>query len=197
MNIILLERVGKLGDMGEEVRVRDGYARNYLLPQGKALRATESNREYFRARREEIEARNRARRQEAETAAGKIDGVSLTMVRQAGETGQLYGSVTARDIADAVREHGTPVERGQVLLGRQIKLVGLHHVDIRLHAEVTATVIVNVARSEAEAEQQLGAGRTVSVEEQQRIADSAVEEVRAEAEALEQDTAGGEQPAQG
>lgn len=188
MNVILLERVGNLGHMGDEVRVRDGFARNYLLPQGKALRANETNRDYFRARRAEIEARNLERRRDAEKAAGKINGLSLTMIRQAGETGQLYGSVTARDIADALREHGAPVERGQVLLDRQIKTVGLHPVSVRLHAEVQATVTVNVARSAAEAEHQASAGRTVSVEEQQEIADQAVEEVLSEVETLEEES---------
>jgi len=188
MNVILLERVGNLGHMGDEVRVRDGFARNYLLPQGKALRANETNRDYFRARRAEIEARNLERRRDAEKAAGKINGLSLTMIRQAGETGQLYGSVTARDIADALREHGAPVERGQVLLDRQIKTVGLHPVSVRLHAEVQATVTVNVARSAAEAEHQASAGRTVSVEEQQEIADQAVEDVLSEVETLEEES---------
>jgi len=193
MNVILLERVGSLGHMGDEVRVRDGFARNYLLPQGKALRANESNREYFRSRRAEIEARNLERRREAEKAAEKIDGLSLTMIRQAGETGQLYGSVTARDVADALREQGAQVERGQVLLDRQIKTVGLHPVQVRLHAEVEGKISVNVARSAAEAEHQASAGRTVSVEEQREIAEQAVEEVLSEVEALEEES---EQPEQ-
>jgi large subunit ribosomal protein L9 len=185
MQIILLERVENLGFMGDEVAVKPGYARNYLLPQKKALRATQSNREYFQAKRAELEARNAERRKEAEEAAKRIDGMVVSMIRQAGETGQLYGSVTARDIADQLAEQGARVERGQIQLGRQIKTIGLHPVDVRLHPEVSVEITVNVARSRGEADTQLEQGRTVSVEEQQEIADRAVEEVISEVEEME------------
>jgi len=185
MQIILLERVENLGFMGDEVAVKPGYARNYLLPQKRALRATQSNREYFKAKRAELEARNAERRKEAEEAAKRIDGMVVSMIRQAGETGQLYGSVTARDIADQLAEQGARVERGQIQLGRQIKTIGLHPVDVRLHPEVSVEITVNVARSRGEADTQLEQGRTVSVEEQQEIADRAVEEVISEVEEME------------
>jgi large subunit ribosomal protein L9 len=189
MQVILLERVEKLGFMGDEVSVKPGYARNFLLPQKKALRATPANREYFQAKRAELEARNAERKREAEEAAKAIDGLVVTTIRQAGETGQLYGSVTARDIADALAERGAHVERGQVQLGRQIKTIGLHPVTIRLHPEVNAEVTVNVARSQGEADTQLEQGRTVSVEEQQEIADRAVDEVISEVEEMETEAA--------
>ena len=185
MQVILLERVENLGFMGDEVAVKPGYARNFLLPQKKALRATQANREYFQAKRAELEARNAERRQEAEEAAKRIDGMVVSMIRQAGETGQLYGSVTARDIADQLAEQGARVERGQIQLGRQIKTIGLHPVDVRLHPEVSVEITVNVARSRGEADTQLEQGRTVSVEEQQEIADRAVEEVISEVEEME------------
>jgi len=189
MQVILLERIEKLGQMGDEVSVKPGFARNYLLPQKKALRATKDNRSYFEAQRAELEARNLERKREAERAAEKIQGMTVSMLRQAGETGQLYGSVTARDIADALADQGAHVERGQVNLGRQIKTVGLHPVTIRLHPEVSLEITVNVARSQGEADSQLEAGRTVSVEEQEEIADQAVEEVISEVEELEADEA--------
>jgi large subunit ribosomal protein L9 len=188
MQVILLERIEKLGFMGDEVAVKPGFARNYLLPQKKALRATKANREYFEAKRAELEARNLERKREAERAAEKVQGMTVTMIRQAGETGQLYGSVTARDIADSLADQGAHVERGQVDLGRQIKTIGLHPVGIRLHPEVTVEVTVNVARSQGEADSQIEAGRTVSVEEQEQIADQAVEEVISEVEQLETET---------
>lgn len=189
MQVILLERIEKLGQMGDEVTVKPGFARNFLLPQKKALRANKANREYFEAKRTDLEARNLERRREAERAAEKINGLSVTTIRQAGETGQLYGSVTARDIVAALQEQGVSVERQQVQLVRQIKTVGLHPVTIRLHAEVAAEIAVNVARSSGEAENQLAAGRTVTPEEQQEIAEQAVEEVLSEVEALEEQTA--------
>ncbi|MBK1668238.1 50S ribosomal protein L9 [Rhodovibrio sodomensis] len=187
MQVILLERVENLGFMGDEVAVKPGYARNFLLPQKKALRATQSNRAYFQSKRAELEARNAERRKEAEEAAKRIDGMVVSMIRQAGETGQLYGSVTARDIADQLAEQGARVERGQIQLGRQIKTIGLHPVDVRLHPEVSIEITVNVARSRGEADTQLEQGRTVSVEEQQEIADRAVDEVISEVEEMETD----------
>jgi len=158
MEIILLERVPNLGQMGDVVAVRPGYARNFLLPQRKALRATETNRSYFEARRKEIEAQNLERKKEAEAAAAKVDGARIVLVRQAGESGQLYGSVSARDIAESLSETGFQVTRGQVELDRPIKTLGLYDVKVRLHPEVSVFVKANVARSEAEAEQQWQTG---------------------------------------
>lgn len=154
MKVILLERIGRLGTIGDEVKVKDGFARNFLLPQGKALRASEANRAKFEGDRQAIEARNAERRSEAENNASSLEGKSIVMVRQAGETGQLYGSVTARDIADALIADGAKIERNQVDLGAPIKTVGVHEVAIHLHAEVTVTVTINVARSADEAERQ-------------------------------------------
>lgn len=154
MKVILLERVGRLGTIGDEVTVKDGFGRNFLLPQGKALRASEGNRAKFEADRKVIEARNAERRSEAEKSASSLDGKTLVMVRQAGETGQLYGSVTARDIADALIADGATIERNQVDLEGPIKTVGVHEVSLNLHAEVSVKVKVNVARSSDEAERQ-------------------------------------------
>lgn len=154
MKVILLERVGRMGTIGDEVTVKDGFARNFLLPQGKALRASEANRAKFEADRQTIEARNAERRSEAEKNAESLDGKTIVMVRQAGETGQLYGSVTARDIADALATEGEKVERSQIDLEGPIKTVGLHEVALNLHAEVAVKVTVNVARSADEAERQ-------------------------------------------
>ncbi len=154
MQIILLERIAGLGQMGDEVRVRDGYARNYLLPQGKALRANEANRKHFESQRTQLEARNLERKGEAAAIAAKLDGQSFMLVRQAAETGQLYGSVTPRDLADAITAAGFTVARSQVVLAHPIKSIGLHRVAIALHPDVTATIIANVARSADEAERQ-------------------------------------------
>lgn len=163
MQVILLERVETLGQMGDVVSVKDGYARNYLLPQHKALRATEANIAHFQAQRTQLEATNLARRGEAETVAEKSQGLTVTMLRQASESAQLYGSVTARDVAEAVTAGGLSVDRRQVALAVPIKTLGLHPVRVILHPEVSLTVRVNVARSEAEAEQQIG-GATVNPE---------------------------------
>lgn len=154
MQVILLERVVNLGQMGDEVKVRDGYARNFLLPQGKALRANEANRKHFETQRAQLEARNLEKQNEAEAVAKKLDGETFVLVRQAAETGQLYGSVTPRDLAETMTENGFSVTRGQVELGHPIKTIGLHQVSIRLHADVTATITANVARSADEAERQ-------------------------------------------
>lgn len=154
MQVILLERVSNLGQMGDVVRVRDGYARNFLLPQGKALRATKENARRFEAERAQLEARNLERKSEAAAVAEKLDGQSFVVVRQAGETGQLYGSVSARDLADVLTAGGFTVTRAQVVLNQPIKTIGLHAVAIALHPEVESTVTVNVARSEDEAERQ-------------------------------------------
>ena len=154
MKVILLERIGRLGGIGDEVNVKDGFARNFLLPQGKALRASEANRAKFETERQNIEARNAERRAEAEKIGASLDGKTIVMVRQAGETGQLYGSVSARDIAEALIADGEKIERNQVDLTAPIKTVGLHTVSVVLHAEVAVSVTVNVARSADEAERQ-------------------------------------------
>ncbi|MDO6963661.1 50S ribosomal protein L9 [Rhizobium alvei] len=154
MEVILLERVNKLGQMGETVKVRDGYARNYLLPLGKALRANEANKKRFEAERSTLEARNLERRSEAQKVADQLDGKSFIVVRSAGETGQLYGSVAARDIVDVLAAEGFNIGRNQVDLNTPIKNIGLHKVVLHLHAEVEISVELNVARSADEAARQ-------------------------------------------
>ena len=161
MQIILLERIGRLGQMGDVVKVRDGFARNFLLPQGKALRATKENMARFETERSQLEASNLNRRQEAEAVAKKLNGLSFVVIRQAGDTGQLYGSVSTRDISDAVTAGGFTIDRVQVLLDRPIKNLGLHDVRVSLHPEVEIKVAVNVARTEEEAERQ-AAGEDVT-----------------------------------
>jgi large subunit ribosomal protein L9 len=154
MDVILLERVAKLGQMGEVVHVKDGYARNYLLPQGKALRANEANKKRFEAEKVQLEARNLERKAEAEKVAEALNGQSFVVVRQAGETGQLYGSVSSRDIAELVSQNGFSVGRSQVVLEVPIKTIGLHDILVALHPEVEATIQINVARSVDEAARQ-------------------------------------------
>src|SRR5258705_4838175 len=165
MDGILLERVEKLGQIGEVVKVKPGYARNYLLPQKKALRATEANRARFEQQRHQIEATNLKRRQEAEGISGKVDGMSVVLVRQAGENGQLFGSVSPRDIAEAVSAKGVTIDRRQVVLDKPIKALGLFPVRVALHPEVIVTVTANVAKSEEEAEIQLKNGGYVGATE--------------------------------
>ncbi|MEA3535381.1 50S ribosomal protein L9 [Rhizobium sp. CC-YZS058] len=154
MEVILLERVAKLGQMGETVKVRDGFARNFLLPTGKALRANAANKARFESERASLEARNSERKSEAQTIADQLDGKTFIVVRSAGETGQLYGSVAARDIAEIISNEGFSVGRNQVDLNQPIKSIGLHEVTLHLHAEVEITVTINVARSADEAERQ-------------------------------------------
>lgn len=154
MDIILLERVAKLGQMGDVVSVRDGYARNFLLPQGKAMRSTEANRKRFESQRSDLEARNLERRSEAEQVAVKLDGKSFIVVRQAGETGQLYGSVSTRDLVDILDGAGFKVGRNQIELDQPIKAIGLHKVIVALHADVETSITINVARSDDEATRQ-------------------------------------------
>ena len=154
MDVILLERVGKLGNLGEIVTVKDGYARNFLLPQGKALRANKANKEKFEAQRAELEARNAEMAKAASTDAEKVNGESFILIRQAGEGGQLYGSVSPRDIAEAVAETGIAITRNHVELAEPIKSIGIFEVNLALHAEVEAIITVNVARSQDEAEAQ-------------------------------------------
>jgi large subunit ribosomal protein L9 len=164
MQIILLERIEKLGQMGDLVNVKPGYARNYLLPQGKALRANKANMERFESERAQREADNLTKRSEAEAEAKKMDGLAVNMVRAASEMGQLFGSVTSRDIAEAVTEAGFTINRSQVVMDRAIKTLGLTDTRIRLHPEVSVSVTVNIARSLAEAETQLKTGVAVTGE---------------------------------
>jgi large subunit ribosomal protein L9 len=154
MEVILLERVEKLGAIGDVVRVKDGFARNYLLPRKKALRANESNRKVFEANRARIEEENAARRSDAEKSSKGVDGKKVQLIRQASNTGQLYGSVSARDIAEALEGAGANVSKSQVVLDRPIKAIGMYDVKIALHPEVAVTVKVNVARSPEEADLQ-------------------------------------------
>ena len=154
MEIILLERVEKLGAIGDVVKVKDGFARNYLLPNKKALRANEANRKLFETNRAKIEEDNASRRSEAEKASGSVDGKTVKLIRQASNTGQLYGSVSARDIVEALETEGAKVTKSQVVLDRPIKAIGVHDVRIALHPEVNVTVKVNVARSPEEADLQ-------------------------------------------
>lgn len=154
MKVILLERIRKLGQMGETVTVKDGFARNYLLPQGKALRANEKNQAHFDAQRAELEARNLELKGEATKVGEKIADETFVAIRQAGDTGQLYGSVSSRDIADTICENGIQIDRNQILLNRPIKVLGVHEVLVSLHPEVEVKVNINVARTEEEAERQ-------------------------------------------
>ena len=180
MQVILLERIGRLGQMGDVVTVKDGFARNFLLPQGKALRATKPNRERFEVERAQLEARNLELKSEAQGVSGKLDGQSFIIIRQAGDSGQLYGSVATRDIAAAVTEGGFSIERRQVLLDRPIKMLGLHAVRIALHAEVEPRITINVARSADEAARQ-ARGENVSA----RSMDDAEEDAQAARRAAE------------
>ncbi|MCL4768016.1 MAG: 50S ribosomal protein L9 [Hyphomicrobiaceae bacterium] len=168
MQVILLERIGRLGQMGDVVSVRDGYARNFLLPKGKALRATKENMEEFQGRRVQLEARNLELKKEAEAVAAKLEGRQFMTIRQAGDTGQLYGSVTARDVAELVQAGGFTVDRSQAVLERPIKSLGLHAVRIALHPEVHVRVAVNIARSEEEAARQ-ARGEDVTVVREERM----------------------------
>ena len=154
MQVILLERVEKLGQMGDEVRVKDGFARNFLLPKKKALRATKANREYFQGQKAQLEARNLAARGEAEKIAKKLDGQKFALIRQAGDRGQLYGSVSPRDVADVMEKAGFKVDRHQVNISVAIKSIGLFTIPVVLHPEVKVNITINVARSEDEAERQ-------------------------------------------
>jgi len=171
MQVILLERVEKLGQMGDTVNVKPGFARNFLLPQKKALRATQANQALFDAQRAELEARNLEAKKEAEAVAAKLDGAKAVLIRAAGESGQLYGSVNSRDIAEILGEDGVKVSRSQIVLNRPIKTLGLHDVTVRLHPEVSVSVIVNVARSAAEAETQFKTGAAMTGREEEEFGD--------------------------
>ncbi|PZU85109.1 MAG: 50S ribosomal protein L9 [Chelatococcus sp.] len=186
MEVILLERVAKLGQMGEVVRVRDGFGRNYLLARGKALRATEANKKQFESRRIELETRNLELKSEADAVAETLDGASVVILRQSGESGVLYGSVSTRDIADALTAEGFHVARSQVTLNHPIKTLGLHAVPVVLHPEVSVTVTINVARSAEEAQRQ-AAGENVTAREELDLDDLGLEVGAALAEAGDDD----------
>ena len=180
MKVILLERVGKHGHIGDEVTVKNGYARNFLLPQHKALRATEANRKKFDVERASIEKRNAERREAAAGIAAGLNGQTVIIIRQAGETGQLYGSVSSRDVAESLSQAGFNVARSQVVLADPIKSVGLHVVPLNLHAEVSVSVNVNVARSDDEAaRQQKGEDLTVQTFDDEAAAEFAAGQAEA------------------
>ncbi|MEK9796731.1 MAG: 50S ribosomal protein L9 [Alphaproteobacteria bacterium] len=196
MEVILLERIEKLGQMGDVVTVKPGFARNFLLPQKKALRASDENRGYFESQRAQLEADNLERRKDAEAVASKIEALNIVLIRQAGDSGQLYGSVSARDLADTVSESGVTIARGQVMLDRPIKELGLHPVRVLLHPEVQVEVTANVARNEDEAELQRMRGISITeIAEESEAAEAAValaeealaiaDDKSAEAEAVE------------
>ncbi len=183
MEVILLERIEGLGQMGDEVSVKPGFARNFLLPQKKALRATEQNKSRFQTERVQLEAENLKRREEAEAVGGKMNGHSIILVRQAGDAGQLYGSVTASDIAKAVVEAGFTIEKSQVVLNAPIKALGIYSVRVSLHPEVVVTVTANVARTAEEAEVQAKTGAAVVSSLDMDAAAEAAEAAAAAAEA--------------
>ena len=191
MQVILLERIGRLGQMGDVVTVKDGFARNYLLPQGKALRATEANRKRFERERAQLEARNLELKSEAQAVSERLNGQAFVVIRQAGESGQLYGSVSARDIAAAVTEGGFSIERRQVMIDGPIKAIGLHDIRVLLHAEVEPHIFINVARSADEAARQ-ARGEDVS-----RAATEAEEDAEAARRAAEALFEEGAAPAEG
>jgi large subunit ribosomal protein L9 len=180
MDVILLERVHNLGQIGDVVKVKPGYARNFLLPMRKALRATEANKAKFDSQRAQIEAMNLEKRSEAEKVKDKVDGIKVVLIRQAGETGQLFGSVNARDLAEAVTAAGFTIDRRQVILDRPIKTLGLHPIRVALHPEVIVSVTANVAKSTEEAEAQEKAGAYVGrAEETPADIDALLAEVEA------------------
>jgi large subunit ribosomal protein L9 len=187
MEVILLERVAKLGQMGDTVKVRDGYARNFLLARGKALRATKTNKERFETERAQLEARNLERRSEAQAVADRLNGQSFTVIRQSGESGVLYGSVSTRDLAETITAAGFSVNRDQIVLNQPIKTLGLHAVPVSLHPEVEVRVTINVARSHEEAERQ-ARGEAVTTRDETNLEDLGLEVGAALA-----DAAGGEE----
>ena len=197
MQVILLERVEKLGQMGDEVRVKDGFARNFLLPKKKVLRATKANREYFQTQKIQLEAHNLERKKDAETIAKKLDGKAFMLIRQAGDRGQLYGSVSPRDIATVVEAGGFKIDRNQVQIGQAIKSIGLFTIPVVLHPEVRVNVTVNVARSEDEAERQARGENVLAERTEQEEAKVAAEEIFEEGAApKEEGEAGEEEPAE-
>ncbi|MCL6678386.1 50S ribosomal protein L9 [Sphingomonas sp. RG327] len=192
MEVILLERVEKLGHIGDVVNVKNGFARNYLLPNKKALRANESNRKLFEANRAKIEADNAERRSAAEKDSTKVDGKTVQLIRQASNTGQLYGSVSARDIVEALESDGATVTKSQVVLARPIKAIGMHEVKIALHPEVAVTVHVNVARSPEEAELQAQGIDVIKQMFEDQAAPLAAEDLQPGADAPEGEAEAGE-----
>ncbi|WP_375622197.1 MULTISPECIES: 50S ribosomal protein L9 [unclassified Bartonella] len=180
MDIILLERIPRLGQMGDIVSVKNGYARNFLLPQGKALRANEANKKHFEIQRAQLEARNLERKSEAQKIAEKLDGQSFIVVRSAGETGQLYGSVSTRDIAEIITDEGFSIGRNQIELNHPIKMIGLHTITLSLHPEVQISVIINVARSSSEAQRQAEGETFTSAREIYNIQEELLEESQEE-----------------
>lgn len=189
MQIILLERIENLGQMGEVVNVKSGFARNYLLPQKKARRATKENLASFEEQRTQLEAANLEQRGEAQGIGEKLNGLMVTLIRQAGESGQLYGSVNTRDLSEAVTEAGFTIGRDQIRLDKVIKTLGLHPVKVTLHPEVTVTITANVARTEVEASTQAKTGHLVSPEEQRMAEDAAAVEAAAALAAIEAEEA--------
>jgi large subunit ribosomal protein L9 len=182
MDVILLERVERLGQIGDVVKVKPGFARNFLLPKKKALRATEENKKRFEAQRAQIEANNLKRRQEAEKVSDKVDGLKVVIIRQASETGILFGSVSTRDIAEGVTKAGFTIDRAQVKLDKPIKTLGLHEVRVALHPEVIVKVTANVAKSEDEAAAQEKAGGFISPQQAEDQAQADLDKLLAEAE---------------
>ena len=197
MEVILLERIAKLGQIGEVVRVRDGFARNFLLPKGKALRATDGNRTKFESMKVQLEARNLEKKSEAETVAKKLDGQAFVIIRQAGEGGQLYGSVSTRDIAGALEAGGFHVERNQIVLNIPIKSIGMHKLPVELHGEVEVAIVVNVARNEDEAVRQArGEDLTITrSDEEEERAQAQADAAKFFEKAPEGESADGEAPA--
>jgi large subunit ribosomal protein L9 len=186
MEVILLERVAKLGQMGEVVRVKDGFARNYLLPKGKALRATQANKAKFEGMKIELQAKNLAAKSDADKVGGKLDGKSFNVLRQASETGQLFGSVSPRDLAALLTDNGFAIDRNQIALNVPIKTIGVHKVPVQLHPEVEVTITINVARSADEAER-LARGEDVTVrreDTEEADAEAAAEAAAAAAQAV-------------
>ena len=179
MQVILLERVEKLGQMGDEVRVKDGFARNFLLPKKKALRATKANREYFQTQKVKLEAHNLERKKDAEAIAKKLDGKVFLLIRQAGDRGQLYGSVSPRDVAVVIEEGGFKVDRHQVHISQAIKAIGLFVLPVVLHPEVKVNITINVARSEDEAARQ-ARGENVLAERTTEEDEAAAAKIKAE-----------------
>lgn len=185
MEVILLERIERLGQMGDVVTVKPGFARNFLLPQGKALRANKNNLTHFEGQRAQLEAENLERKAEAEQVAKKLEGLVVPVIRAAGDSGQLYGSVTSRDIAEAATAEGVTINKRQVILDRALKVLGLEEIRVVLHPEVAVNITVNIARSTDEAEQQKLLGRAVGTEENENDDEDEVE-VQAAPEATEE-----------
>jgi large subunit ribosomal protein L9 len=196
MQVILLERVEKLGQMGDEVRVKDGFARNFLLPKKKALRATKANREYFLTQKAQMEAHNLDRKKDAEIIAKKLAGKSFILLRQAGDRGQLYGSVSPRDIAGVVEAGGFTINRTQVTISTAIKAIGLFTIPVVLHPEVKVNITINVARSEDEAERQARGENVLAERTEQEEAKVAAEELFEEGAGPKDDEASEDEPAE-